>query len=84
MVNTINDQTVSLNNTESIMPTHYLHELPNEDELNLAKLFESLDMDKNGEVDVLDLSSSLHDKEYAQVSEFLFLKLIKVAILKKL
>ncbi|XP_022162178.1 calcium-binding mitochondrial carrier protein SCaMC-1-A-like [Myzus persicae] len=69
MVNTINDQTVSLNNTESIMPTHYLHELPNEDELNLAKLFESLDMDKNGEVDVLDLSSSLHDKEYAQFLE---------------
>jgi len=69
MVNTVNHHVaVGPGNTESVMPPHYLHELPNEDELRLAKLFESLDMDKNGKIDIHDLSIALNDKEYAQVS----------------
>ncbi|KAL5235675.1 hypothetical protein ACI65C_003085 [Semiaphis heraclei] len=67
MVNAINHHVpVGPNNTESVMPPHYLHELPNEDELRLAKLFETLDMDKNGKIDIHDLSIALHDREYAQ------------------
>jgi hypothetical protein len=75
MVNAINHHVpVGPGNTESVMPPHYLHELPNEDEIRLAKLFESLDMDKNGKIDIHDLSIALHDKEYAQVSKLLFIE----------
>lgn len=41
-------------------PPHYLHELPQEDEERLGKLFESLDKDNNGKVDIHDLSRALN------------------------
>lgn len=73
MVSTINHHmTVNHSDNGSIMPLHYLHELPNKDELHLTKLFESLDMDKNGKIDILELSIALHDKEHVQVSKFFF------------
>jgi len=75
MVNTINHQmTAGHIDTESIMPPYYLHEVPNKYELHLAKLFKSLDMDKNSKIGILELSIALHDKEYFQVSKFFFFK----------
>lgn len=54
-----------------IMPPHYLHELPAEDEKRLEKIFQNLDLDGNGKIDVKDLSKALRevgvDKYYAEV-----------------
>lgn len=43
-------------------PPHYLHELPQEDEERLAKIFNTLDVNGNGKIDIYDLSAAL--KEY--------------------
>lgn len=55
-----------------VMPPHYLHELPVEDEKRLEKIFQKLDLDGNGKIDVKDLSKALRevgvDKYYAEVS----------------
>lgn len=40
---------------------HYLHELPQEDEERLEKIFNSLDVDGNGKIDIHDLSVALRD-----------------------
>lgn len=52
-------------------PAHYLHELPAQDEERLARLFQRLDLDGNGRVDVHDLSRELGEvgvhSQYAQV-----------------
>lgn len=52
-------------------PAHYLHELPAQDEERLASLFQRLDLDGNGRVDVHDLSQALREvgvhTQYAQV-----------------
>jgi len=52
-------------------PVHYLHELPAQDEERLARLFQRLDLDGNGRVDVHDLSHALREvgvhSQYAQV-----------------
>ncbi|XP_014261718.1 calcium-binding mitochondrial carrier protein SCaMC-1-B isoform X2 [Cimex lectularius] len=49
---------------------HYFHELPYEDEKRLEKLFNSLDLDGNGKIDIHDLSVALRefgvDHKYAQ------------------
>lgn len=54
-----------------VMPPHYLHELPAEDEERLEKIFQTLDLDGNGKIDVKDLSKALRevgvDKYYAEV-----------------
>lgn len=42
-------------------PPHYLHELPQEDEERLGKLFAKLDTDGNGKIDILDLSLALKE-----------------------
>ncbi|XP_076649460.1 short Calcium-binding Mitochondrial Carrier isoform X1 [Halictus rubicundus] len=56
-----------------VKPPHYLHELPAEDEERLEKIFQNLDQDGNGKIDVKDLSKALRevgvDKYYAE--EFL-------------
>ncbi|XP_015437172.1 PREDICTED: calcium-binding mitochondrial carrier protein SCaMC-2 [Dufourea novaeangliae] len=56
-----------------VMPPHYLHELPAEDENRLEKIFQKLDLDGKGKIDVKDLSKALRevgvDKYYAE--EFL-------------
>lgn len=59
-------------------PAHYLHELPAQDEERLGKLFQSLDLDGNGRIDVHDLSKALfkagvHER-YAQVGVVLRLR----------
>ncbi|XP_017784896.1 PREDICTED: calcium-binding mitochondrial carrier protein SCaMC-2 isoform X2 [Nicrophorus vespilloides] len=41
------------------LPPHYLHELPQEDEERLGKLFANLDKDGDGKIDIHDLSSAL-------------------------
>lgn len=55
-----------------VHPPHYLHELPQEDEERLEKLFVALDTDGNGKIDIHDLSKALKDfgvhSLYAQVS----------------
>ncbi|RLU24995.1 hypothetical protein DMN91_003087 [Ooceraea biroi] len=55
-------------------PAHYLHELPAQDEERLARLFQRLDLDGNGRIDVHDLSQALREvgvhsqyAHYAQV-----------------
>lgn len=54
----------------SIMPPHY-HELPVEDEKRFEQIFQKLDLDGNGRIDVKDLSKALRDvgvdKYYAEV-----------------
>ena len=54
-----------------VMPAHYLHELPAQDEERLSKIFKQLDLDGNGRIDVHDLSKALHEvgvhERYAQV-----------------
>ncbi|XP_050450565.1 calcium-binding mitochondrial carrier protein SCaMC-2 isoform X1 [Cataglyphis hispanica] len=51
-------------------PAHYLHELPAQDEERLERLFQTLDLDGNGRIDVLDLSRALREvgvhTQYAQ------------------
>lgn len=53
------------------LPSHYLHELPQEDEERLGKLFAKLDKDGNGKIDIDDLSSALSEHgvhhRYAEV-----------------
>ncbi|XP_046828655.1 calcium-binding mitochondrial carrier protein SCaMC-2 isoform X1 [Vespa velutina] len=53
-----------------VMPPHYLHELPAQDEERLEKIFQKLDLDGNGRIDVHDLSKALHEvgvhKQYAE------------------
>lgn len=55
-------------------PAHYLHELPAQDEERLERLFQALDLDGNGRIDVHDLSKALSEAgvhtqytQYAQV-----------------
>ena len=59
------------NISQGVLPPHYLHELPAQDEERLEKLFKSLDLDGNGRIDVHDLSKALHragvHKHYAEV-----------------
>ncbi|CAH0383440.1 unnamed protein product [Bemisia tabaci] len=40
-------------------PPHYFHEMPHEDEERLEKLFNSLDLDGKGKIDIHDLSEAL-------------------------
>ncbi|XP_043286050.1 calcium-binding mitochondrial carrier protein SCaMC-2 [Venturia canescens] len=53
-----------------VVPAHYLHELPAQDEERLSKIFQQLDLDGNGRIDVHDLSKALHEvgvhKRYAE------------------
>lgn len=63
-------------------PPHYLHELPQEDEERLEKLFKSLDVDGNGKIDIHDLSGALKEfgvhQKYAEVS----LSNFKISLIK--
>ncbi|XP_012286684.1 calcium-binding mitochondrial carrier protein SCaMC-2 isoform X1 [Orussus abietinus] len=56
--------------TLGVMPPHYLHELPAQDEERLGKIFQKLDLDGKGRIDVHDLSKALHQvgvhKRYAE------------------
>ncbi|XP_024936609.1 calcium-binding mitochondrial carrier protein SCaMC-2 isoform X2 [Cephus cinctus] len=62
--------TGSRGGVHGVMPPHYLHELPAQDEERLAKIFNKLDLDGNGSIDVHDLSKALHEvgvhKSYAE------------------
>lgn len=53
---------------------HYLNELPHEDEERLEKLFNSLDKNGNGRIDIHDLSGALREygvhHGYAEVLRF--------------
>jgi solute carrier family 25 phosphate transporter 23/24/25/41 len=42
-------------------PPHYLHELPQEDEERIGKIFSTLDLDGNGKIDIYDLSAALKE-----------------------
>lgn len=59
-----------------IAPPHYLHELPQEDEERLEKVFTKLDIDGNGTIDIHDLSVALKEfgvhHRYAEVRMFSF------------
>lgn len=64
-----------------IHPPHYLHELPQEDEERLGKIFNNLDLDGNGKIDIHDLSVAL--KEFgvshrdAQVKELFVIEITR-------
>lgn len=64
--------TTDIKDPTIVHPPHYLHELPQEDEERLEKLFITLDTDGNGRIDIHDLSTALKDfgvhSLYAQVS----------------
>lgn len=51
--------------------SHYLHELPQENEDRLERLFVKLDQDGNGKIDIHDLSVALKEvgvhQHYAEV-----------------
>lgn len=57
-------------------PRHYLQELPHEDEERLEKLFNRLDKNSNGRIDIHDLSEALREygvhHGYAEVCPSLF------------
>ncbi|XP_011299648.1 calcium-binding mitochondrial carrier protein SCaMC-2 isoform X1 [Fopius arisanus] len=57
-------------NVHMVLPPHYLHELPVEAEERLSKIFQQLDIDGNGRIDVHDLAQALHQvgvhKRYAE------------------
>nr|XP_023016150.1 calcium-binding mitochondrial carrier protein SCaMC-2-like [Leptinotarsa decemlineata] len=54
-------------------PPHYLHELPQEDEERLGKLFARLDKNENGRIDIHDLSRALreHGVHHGYAEKFL-------------
>ncbi|KAH0535851.1 calcium-binding mitochondrial carrier protein SCaMC-2 isoform X1 [Cotesia glomerata] len=58
------------NDTHRVIPGHYLHQLPEQDEARLSRIFNALDHDGNGRIDVHDLSKALHKvgvhKRYAE------------------
>uniref|UniRef100_A0A2M4BZ63 Putative small calcium-binding mitochondrial carrier n=1 Tax=Anopheles marajoara TaxID=58244 RepID=A0A2M4BZ63_9DIPT len=47
--------------SQDFPPVHYLHELPQADEERLEKIFNKLDRDGNGRIDIHDLSSALKE-----------------------
>lgn len=65
-------------------PAHYLHELPAQDEERLSRVFERLDLDGNGRIDVHDLSQALRDvgvhTEYAQYAQVLIKRVFMIYI----
>lgn len=66
-----NDDGGSTDSTKSLLPVHYMHELPQADEERLERLFKALDRDGNGRIDIQDLSAALKDiglsHKYAEV-----------------
>lgn len=63
------------NSTSHVPPVHYLHELSQADEERLEKLFNTLDKDGNGRIDIHDLSDALKEAglchSYAEVRNLL-------------
>lgn len=64
------DSTVSFESAEGnlLEDVHFVHELPQADEERLEKLFNTLDRDGNGKIDVHDLSAAL--KEFGLSSQY--------------
>lgn len=62
--------------TKGLAPIHYVHELPQADEERLEKLFNTLDRDGNGRIDIHDLSAALKDvglsHKYAEVCNCIY------------
>ncbi|KAF7988470.1 hypothetical protein HCN44_001043 [Aphidius gifuensis] len=62
--------TARTSSLHGVLPPHYLHELPAQEEERLSKIFNQLDHDGNGKIDVHDLSNALHKvgvhKRYAE------------------
>lgn len=60
------------NGSNVLQDVHYVHELPQADEERLEKLFNQLDRNNNGKIDVHDLSAALKEfglsSQYAEVS----------------
>lgn len=69
-----------------VHPAHYLPELPHEDDERLGKLFNNLDIDGNGKIDIHDLSVALKQygvsHRYVQVCFKFFLTKKKICIIK--
>ncbi|XP_062553420.1 mitochondrial adenyl nucleotide antiporter SLC25A25 isoform X2 [Armigeres subalbatus] len=51
----------SNSDSQAYPPVHYLHELPQADEERLEKIFNKLDRDGNGRIDIHDLSAALKE-----------------------
>lgn len=69
------DSKVYCENGNPLEDVHYVHELPLADEERLEKLFNQLDRNGNGKIDVHDLSAALKEfglsSQYAEVSSWL-------------
>lgn len=61
--------------------SHYIHELPQEDEERLGKLFKTLDKDGNGKIDIHDLSVAL--KEFGVHHHYAEVKIVKTLFCEK-
>lgn len=65
------------NSSGTLTKSTFSHELPQEDEERLEKLFKKLDKDGNGQIDIHDLSDALKKygvhQHYAEVSENFYL-----------
>ena len=57
----INQQQPKTVSSEALLPTpHYSYELPSDEEDRLSELFEQLDVNGDGRIDIRELSQSLH------------------------
>lgn len=61
------------------VPPHYFHELPQEDEERLERLFVKLDKNGNGRIDIHDLSAALREQGVNQKYAEKFIKHNKTA-----
>lgn len=68
-------------NREPYPQVHYLHELPAADEERLEKIFNKLDRDGNGRIDIHDLSEALREfglsHQYAEEHSLFFQRFLK-------
>lgn len=80
------DSTVSYENENILEDVHYVHELPLADEERLEKLFNQLDRDGNGKIDVHDLSAALKEfglsSQYAEVLTSSFIEFFSLLTLE--
>jgi Ca2+-binding EF-hand superfamily protein len=80
--NELKDEQMTDANKSSLQNVHYYHELAAEDEERLEKLFNKLDVDGNGRIDIHDLSASLKEfglnPEHAKVRMVIQIHLLTV------
>jgi len=77
--------------SQVLPPPHYSYELPSDEEDRLSELFEQLDVNGDGRIDIRELSQSLHmhgvpeslKQSYAEVTVSTFLDSCMAFVKKK-